>query len=83
MVTGICPGLRYSIAHLCTSIPCLIIEIQSFPPSLSDLGKLHLPSTMSGLLKYLEHSEVSYPPPTYDFIVLDGAVKYTFYLLKS
>lgn len=26
-------------------------EIQSFPPSLSDLGKLHLPNTKSDLLK--------------------------------
>ena len=29
-------------------------EIQSFPPSLSDFGKLHLPSTKSDILKCLE-----------------------------
>ena len=49
-------------------------EIQSFPPSLSDLGKLHLPSTKSHQLECLEHSGVSDPPPTYDCIVLHGAV---------
>ena len=43
-------------------------EIQSFPPSLSDYGKLHLPSTKSELLKCI-------PPITqfYDCRVLDGA----------
>ena len=49
-------------------------EIQSFPPSLSDLGKLHLPSTKSDLLKCLELPGLSEPPSTYDCIVLDGAV---------
>ena len=49
-------------------------EIQFFPSSLSDLGKLHLPSTKSDLLKCLEQPELSDPPSTYDCIVLDGAV---------
>ena len=49
-------------------------EIQSFPPSLSDLGKLHLPNTKSDLLKCLEQSVLSDPPSNYDCIVLDGAV---------
>lgn len=45
-------------------------EIQSFPPSLSDLGKLHLPNTKSDLLKCLELPGLSEPPSTYDCIVL-------------
>lgn len=49
-------------------------EIQSFPPSLSDLGKLHLPGTKSDLLKCLEQPEQTDPPSTYDCKVLDGAV---------
>ena len=49
-------------------------EIQFFPSSLSDLGKLHLPSTKSDLLKCREQPELSDPPSTYDCIVLDGAV---------
>ena len=48
-------------------------EIQFFPPSLSDLGKLHLPSTKSDLVKFLTHPELSDPLSTYDCIVLDGA----------
>ena len=49
-------------------------EIQSFPPSLSDLGKLHLPSTKSDLLKCLEQPGMADPPLAYDCILLDGAV---------
>ena len=49
-------------------------EIQSFPPSLSDFGKLHLPSSKSDLLKCLEQREQPEPPSSYDCKVLDGAV---------
>ena len=49
-------------------------EIQSFPPSLSDFGKLHLPSTKSDLLRCLEQPEEPEPPLTYDCKVMDGAV---------
>ena len=49
-------------------------EIQSFPPSLSDFGKLHLPSTKSDLLRCIEQPEESEPPSTYDCKVMDGAV---------
>ena len=49
-------------------------ELQSFPPSLSDLGKLHLPSTKSDTLKCLEKPGQTEPPSTYDCIVLDDAV---------
>ncbi|XP_061894509.1 uncharacterized protein LOC133644183 [Entelurus aequoreus] len=49
-------------------------EVQSFPPSLSDFGKLHLTGTKSDLLQCLEQPEQSEPPSTYDFKVLDGAV---------
>ena len=49
-------------------------EIQSFPPSLSDVGKLHLPSTKSDLLRCIEQPEQSEPPSTYDCKVMDGAV---------
>ena len=49
-------------------------EIQSFPPSLSDFGKLHLPNTKSDLLKCLDQNEQLEPPSLCDCIVLDGAV---------
>ena len=49
-------------------------EIQSFPPSLSDLGKLHLPNTKSDLLKCLEQPVLPNQSSNYDCIVLDGAV---------
>ncbi len=49
-------------------------EIQSFPPSLSDLGKLYLPGTKSDMLNCIEQAEVSDPPSMYDCTVLDGAV---------
>ena len=49
-------------------------EIQSFPPSLSDFGKLHLPSTKSDLLQCIEQHGQSEPPSTYDCKVFDGAV---------
>ena len=49
-------------------------EIQSFPPSLSDLGMLHLPGTKSDLLRCLGQPMKEEPPSTYDCKVLDGAV---------
>ena len=49
-------------------------EIQSFPLSLSDLGKLHLPNTKLDLLKCFEQSVLSDPPLSYDCIVFDDAV---------
>ncbi len=49
-------------------------EIQSFLPSISDFGKLHLPSTKSDLLKCLEQPEQPEPPSNFDCIVMDGAV---------
>ena len=49
-------------------------EIQSFPPSLPDFGKLHLPSTKSDILKCLENPGQTEPPSSYGCIVLDGAV---------
>ena len=39
-------------------------EIESFPPSLSYFGKLHLPSTKSDLLRCLEQPEEPEPPLT-------------------
>ena len=45
-------------------------DIQSFPPSLSDFGKLHLPSTKSDLLGCLEQPEEPEPPLTYDCKVM-------------
>ena len=49
-------------------------EIQSFPPSLSDFGKLHLPSTKSELLTCIGQPEQNEPPSTYDCKVPGGAV---------
>ncbi len=49
-------------------------EIQAFPPSLSDLGKLYLPGTKSEILNCIEQPEVPAPPSMYDCTVLDGAV---------
>ena len=49
-------------------------EIQSFPPSLPDFGKLHLPSTKSDILNCLENPGQTEPPSSYGCIVLDGAV---------
>ena len=49
-------------------------EIQSFPSSLSDFGKLHLPSTKSDLLRCLEQPEEPEAPLTYDCKVMDGDV---------
>ena len=48
-------------------------EIQSFPPSLSDYGKLHLPSTKSELLKCIPPTTQFEPLLFYDCRVLDGA----------
>ena len=49
-------------------------EIQSFPPFLSDFGKLHLPSTKSDLLTCIEQPGDLEPPSTYECKILDGAV---------
>ena len=49
-------------------------KIQSFPPALSDLGKLHLSNTKSDLLNCIGQSGLSDPPQTYECSVLDGAV---------
>ena len=46
----------------------------SFPPFLSDFGKLHLPSSKSDLLQCLDQREQPEPPSSYDCKVLDGAV---------
>ena len=48
-------------------------EIQSFPPPLSDLGKLYIPNTKSDLPKCMEQSQEDESPSTYDCIILDGA----------
>ena len=49
-------------------------EVQSFPPSLSEFGKLYLPGTKSELMKCLEPLHESTPPETFSCKVLDGAV---------
>ena len=49
-------------------------EIQSFPPSLSDFGNLHLPGTKSDLLHCLEQPDQPEPPSAYCCKVFDGAV---------
>ena len=49
-------------------------EIQVFPPSLSNLGKLYLPASKSEILNCIEQPEVPAPPSMYDCTVLDGAV---------
>lgn len=49
-------------------------EIQSFPPSLSDFGKLHLPGTKSDLLQCFEQPEHLEPTLVYCCKVLDGAI---------
>ena len=37
-------------------------EIQSFPPLLSDFGKLYLPGTKSDILNCMDRPDVSDPP---------------------
>jgi len=49
-------------------------EIQSFPPSLSDIGKLHLPRMKADLLQGFKVNEEVEPPAFCDCTVLDGAV---------
>ena len=49
-------------------------EVQSFPPSLSEFGKLYLPGTKSEFMKCLEPLHESTPPETFSCKVLDGAV---------
>ena len=48
-------------------------EVQSYPPSLSNLGEVHLPSAKSDLLACLEQSDNLHPPHSYDCQILDGA----------
>ena len=48
-------------------------EVQCFPPSLSNMGKLYIPSSKSDLLKCIELSQQTESPSTYDCIILDGA----------
>ena len=48
-------------------------EIQRFPPSLSDFGKLHLPNTKSDILKCLDQDEQPESPFLCDCIVLGSA----------
>ena len=49
-------------------------EIQTFPPSLSDYGKLRLPGTKSELLHCIEPKSYPDEPQRYDCKVFDGAV---------
>ncbi len=48
--------------------------MQSFPPSLSDLGNLNIPSAKSELLQCIQQPGENEPPTTFDCIVLDGPV---------
>ena len=48
-------------------------EIQLFPPSLSELGKLLLPNNKSELIKFLQQFNQPELPSFYDCKVLDGA----------
>ncbi|GFS19001.1 hypothetical protein ElyMa_001535900, partial [Elysia marginata] len=49
-------------------------EIQSYPPSLSNLGKLRLSSNKSDLLDCLKCTLTADPPATFECKVMDGAV---------
>ena len=49
-------------------------EMQSFPHSLSNCGKFHLPSTESDLLRCLELPGQPEPPLTHDCKITDRAV---------
>ena len=49
-------------------------EIQSYPPSLSNLGKLRLTSNKSDLLDCFEMKITADPPTVFDCKVMDGAV---------
>ena len=49
-------------------------EIQSFPPSLSEFGKLHLPSMKSELLKCFQLPTQPDAPSPYDCKILDGTL---------
>ena len=50
-----------------------IHEVYSYPPSLSELGSLRLPSAKSDLLKCIKHAECN-PPASFQCRILDGAV---------
>lgn len=49
-------------------------EVQPFPPSLSEFGKLRLPSSKSDLLKCIIKSQHPEPPSQFDSRICDGAV---------
>ena len=49
-------------------------EVQSYPPSLSEFGKLNLSGTKSQLLQCIEEPNQTEAPALYDCKVLDGAV---------
>ena len=50
-------------------------EVQSFPPSLSDFGKIYLPGSKSDMLSCIMcPDEDCSPPSAYDSTVLDGGV---------
>ena len=49
-------------------------KIQSFPPVLSDFGKLHLTNAKCDLFNCIGQPEVADSPSTYECTVLDGAV---------
>ena len=49
-------------------------KVQSYPPSLSDFGKLNLPGTKSQLLQCIEEPNQTESPAAFDCKVLDGAV---------
>lgn len=49
-------------------------EVQPYPPSLSEGGKVRLPNAKSDLLKCLPKPVDSNPPASFDCTILDGAV---------
>ena len=53
---------------------CFAHDIPSFPPSLSNFGKLHLPSTKSDLLGYLDQPGQPEPHLAHNCKVLEGCV---------
>jgi hypothetical protein len=48
-------------------------EVQSFPPSLSDFGKIHLPPNKSQILSEVIPKDEFDPPVQFDCTILDGA----------
>ena len=49
-------------------------EIQFYPPSISDMGKLYLPGTKAQLIPYIVPGGDPEQPARFDCTVLDGAV---------